>query len=290
MSSRSDSQNQPPVEVEQPMVQKALVVECNYFALTTRIDPNVTFWDFYDAEVTQLYIPPNITLLWFDKDLPYEYRALLVNQARARNIRILSCPVKELCRHLLPVWAIPTNRSMVKPADPDGPGPKTEDDLLIEALLASDPAYAEFPALRKSSAWVSNTAKKRDDNESEPKTEGGLKLKDFLLRLAEKKARQERNKAKKGKTSVVKTNAVPVVHDYQRLKKELANLSVFEREIFSLYYSIDSTSDRAGDMRSTAFKFAISMETATEIIGRVWRKLRAAGVESKEEHLLAKRA
>lgn len=97
---------------------KVLVVEADYFALTSRIDPNVTFWDTNTAWKKRA-IPRGITHLWISGHAMPEVRDRLEEEALDRKIEIWNCSLFELRRRLMPFWNEPRNRSLMIPADPE---------------------------------------------------------------------------------------------------------------------------------------------------------------------------
>jgi len=98
---------------------KAMVVGCDYVALTSRHDPNVIFWPVGVAQANTP-MPPKVTHLWISDFISEEAKANLLRHAKNRNITVWKCSLVELRQRLLSFWSNPSNRSMVTPAEANG--------------------------------------------------------------------------------------------------------------------------------------------------------------------------
>jgi hypothetical protein len=97
---------------------RILIVECDYGMLTCKRDPIAIFWTPNDvAKCTK--IPREVTHLWISDFTLKDVRESLLAQAAERKIQIWTCVVGELCQRLLPLWALPHNRTLARAADPD---------------------------------------------------------------------------------------------------------------------------------------------------------------------------
>lgn len=123
MGNASSVTNLPPNDGQQvlskPRVTKVLVVQADYFALTSRRDANVIFWKANEAQAPEAQIPKKVTHLWLAAFVSDGTRASLLSQAKEREIEVWDCTLSELRRRLLAVWADDTNRSIIDPVDPD---------------------------------------------------------------------------------------------------------------------------------------------------------------------------
>src|SRR5690606_14128366 len=96
----------------------ALVVEADYFAMTSRVDSNVIFWEpGFDVEGVPK-IPKCVTHLWMHRSINAKARKELETQAQQRGIQIWKCQIFELRHRLLDFWT-PENRSLINPVLPE---------------------------------------------------------------------------------------------------------------------------------------------------------------------------
>ncbi|MFH0890862.1 MAG: hypothetical protein V1856_02425 [Candidatus Liptonbacteria bacterium] len=102
-------------------IGRILVVQADNLGLTTRVDPNVIFWDARRAR-TETRIPKGITHLWISDHVPGAIEQALLDQAEERRIVVWTCLLGELIRRLLRFWADPSNRSLLRAAEGEEEG------------------------------------------------------------------------------------------------------------------------------------------------------------------------
>lgn len=227
--------------------RKVLVVEADYFALTTRVDPRVIFWD-TDSVETYTKIPRGVTHLWISKYASESRQTALKSQAKTRNITVWNCEICELRFRLLPFWSKPGNRSLMRPVDPDG--------------SVGDDHQGPIAALKE--AWE-RVKKGRIEPHPLPNIRKSV-AKERSVSLTKSPAREP----------LGKTPSVPPF----TWAEALSELPDLDRQVFSKVYGINP-GEQPQEPGVVAEEFALPEENLKRILKRVEKKLEALGITIK---------
>jgi hypothetical protein len=93
--------------------RRALVIEADYFSLTSKNDPNVVFWN--AAHVHQeIPIPRGVKYVWMAPTVVQQHRTRITAEAESRGIEVWNFGMYTMRAMLLPIWKHDHNRT-----DPD---------------------------------------------------------------------------------------------------------------------------------------------------------------------------
>lgn len=275
MSTIASVATTPPVTVANGSLKasKVLVVEADYFALTSRIDPNVIFWGANDLRSHQ-EIPEKITHLWLAPTVTEGDRRNLTEQAKARGIHVWACLVGELRRRLLPFWAEDRNRSIADPVDPFGghvriPGVEAELDRLRARLPALHEARDRAIANQAIAKKVGIESRKKADPNN-PRKRGRPSGKVVPIRETPTPTALE--------ASVV-TAPVHKTPPSPEVAAALSELPNLERKVFEMTYGTNN-GDMPRPTKEVAGEFGIPEANVERILNRVLEKLLPHGFQS----------
>lgn len=299
--------------VQAKRIGKALVVEADYFALTSRIDPSVIFWD-ADKAKSKSRIPEGVTHLWISGYTLEDVRSSLSAQAQERNIQVWKCPLVMLRERLLPFWGNPANRSMIMPVQPDeNPADNHDSSLFFNPDDFSPKDNLESAiemAIAQTTPWLNEEPEAEDrageDEDAIPQLRG-MRRKKLLAakvhRLTLLKKAAERIKSGKieppssVKLKLVKTDSVqrqstvvqsgaPSAPTVDIIRSILVRFPVVEREVFSYHYSLNERGVSRISIKATATEFGLTEAIAKRLIQQVWARFSKYGLTCDENKLL----
>ncbi len=281
---------------------KALVVDADYFALTSRIDPNVIFWTANDV-AKKKRIPADVEFLWISSLTLEEHRLRLQREAKVRGIEVWGCAISELCIRLLPFWFQPTNRSLVIPANPEDDKAQYSSQAQLQASLSAIGIESGLPSDEHSAlktAVVNYFS--RDDDEVELEDRTG-EDEDAIPRVSSKRApvtakekqKFERMKLlRKAGRKAARLKAKGVLpsngsssrsgpqpsFSVSELKSALQNFSTLDSTVFTFHY------EHGASLEATSAEFSFPQRNVQRILDKVWSKLPEHGFKSGEKALL----
>ena len=272
-----------------------LVVGADYIALTSRIDPNVIFWDINLAS-QEKPIPRDVKYLWVSKHVDKRIKVNLLRQADERkDITTWKCEIGELCKRVYPFWAFPWNRSPLHSVMPDQSG--IDEAVYVANIELTSTDHDAFPAVLRGLSSVEKITSEKIYRDSE-KTDKELDIENrpglikHLTSGRESKRIKKVEGFKKKRLALLKqigerhqhrvtqTNNTSQVQPV--LQDVFQSLTPLERKVYQTKFGI-ANENRERSISEVASLFLLSEFDVAAIIARVSEKIKETVVEQVEQ-------